>query len=222
MHTRLLQVMPYPDSDEPEVQAIVRLSRSWHTVTEVRSGRRLTRVPGTPRWSHGGGLFADADGAQFTVQSLWPIVDEPDLWPDDEPEADSSPFSWRVSRPQVDPDAAARGAALDHAERRRTASSMRRPPADPADRFTVRLMPDYGVEWLLWGPEGPVEPWELALPADLTDNLRSWYDHWERSFHWDRGWASAGDERTHTMQGRSIAARLASAIEAFAVVEVPD
>ncbi|KQS08335.1 hypothetical protein ASG04_14615 [Curtobacterium sp. Leaf183] len=220
MHTRLLQVMPWPDSDAPEVQAVVHFSRSWHTATMAHTGRRLVRVPNTPRWSHGGGLFRDPSSDEtFTVQSLWPLTDEPNLFPD-EAEDDSSPFTWRFTAIEANPTATARADELDHAERRKNARLMRRPATHPAERITIRLMPEYGVTWPLWGPDGPLEPWELALPDDLVADLRAWFDRWERSSSSETGWTDETDRMSFHRDAEQLAGRIGAATAAFAIVEV--
>ncbi|ROP65583.1 hypothetical protein [Curtobacterium sp. ZW137] len=229
MHIRLLQVMPFPDDGTDEVQCIVRFSSSWQSLTELPGGRHLTRVPGTLRWSHGGGLFVEErSGSRFTVQSLWPIVDEPDFWPDgqdpdskpDEDDDQDSGFTWKVGHVRVDPDAETRGAALDHAERRKAARARRRPRADPAERITVRLMLEYGADWPLWGPEGPLEPWELALSPELTETIRQWHALWDRSHDWEDGWTNADDRAEHERERPGIAEQLRQEIAAFADLEV--
>lgn len=212
--------MPWPESDAPEVQAVVQFSRSWHTATMAHTGRRLVHVPNTPRWSHGGGLFSDpSTGETFTVQSLWPITPEPDLFPD-EPDDESSPFTWHFTPVETDPTAAARAEELDQAERRKHARLMRRPATDPSTRITIRLMPEYGVGWPLWGPEGPLEPWELALPDDLVSDLRAWFDRWERSYSWETGWTDGTDRTSFQAEAEPLADRIRAATTAFAVVEI--
>ncbi len=104
MHTRLLQVMPWPESDAPEVQAVVHFSRSWHTGTMAHTGRRLVRVPNTPRWSHGGGLFGippatrpsrcSHSGRSLTSPTSSRM----------KPKDDSSPFTWRFTAIESRPD----------------------------------------------------------------------------------------------------------------------
>jgi hypothetical protein len=64
------------------LQSIVHFSRRWATATT--SKRVLRRAPGTNSWSHGSGLFADVrSDNKFALQSLWPILDEADLWIND-------------------------------------------------------------------------------------------------------------------------------------------
>lgn len=56
---------------------------------------------------------------------------------------------------------------------------------DRAKRLLVRLFPDYGAEWPVWGLRGAGRQGLLSpahfpgLPADLVEDLRSWQRRWE-------------------------------------------
>jgi len=49
----------------------------------------------------------------------------------------------------------------------------------------VKIMPDYTAPMPLWG-----DWWDLDLPAPLLRELALWQEDFDRSFHWEHGWAS--------------------------------
>jgi len=49
----------------------------------------------------------------------------------------------------------------------------------------VKMMPDYTAPMPLWG-----DWWDLDLPAPLLRELALWQEDFDRSFHWEHGWAS--------------------------------
>lgn len=221
MHSRVLHISRFDDnSAQPEVhQSVVAFSRRWATATTPTGV--LRRHPTTNRWSHGGGLFVDvASGTRFVMQSLWPIVDEPELRAAGALSDSSSGFSWTAPRMTTDPAAAERIERLERAERRRLTRERLRPKARGEGRLVIRLMVEYGVDWPLWGDDGPMEPWELGLSRGLTARLREWNDLWETGFHYESGWKEAGDRRRFVHDERLLAAALFDEVRAFADVEV--
>lgn len=228
MHTRVMHISPFGEGSSRKVrESIVRFSRRWATATTPE--RVLRRVAGTNRWSHGGGLFADEiTGAQFTLQSLWPLVREPELWTvgrspgeeeeeQDEGDGDGEYF-WVVPRVKTDADAEIRIATLERAERRTEARKRIRPREAGEARERVRLMVEYGERWPLWG-EGPLAPWELGLSTGLTERLAAWQLLWETGFDYKTGWKSDADEQQFEHDERLLHAALADEVRAFGDVE---
>lgn len=88
----------------------------------------------------------------------------------------------------------------------------------------MRVYPDYGAEWPVWGRwgagcEGLLTPAHLpSLPSELVDDLRAWQQRWEldRSEPWvDRPDLQAEQRQADLDQ---LAQRLAAALSGFADV----
>jgi hypothetical protein len=209
------------DRKQPKIrQSIVHFSRRWATATT--SKRVLRRAPGTNSWSHGGGLLTDVRfGDKFVLQSLWPILDEPDLWINDpEPDSDSS-WSWTVPRIKTDENAARRIESLERAEQHKRTRERLRPRAGE-ERLSIRLMVEYGVDWPLWGDEGPMEPWQFGLSIGLTERLRSWDELWETRHDYDAGWKTKEDQKQFKREEKALAVDLAEEVAPFADLEPVD
>jgi hypothetical protein len=221
MHSRVLHISSSGDvSARPEVsESVVLFSRGWAIATTP--GRVLRRDSGTNRWSHGGGLFTDTlTGEKFVLQSIWPIVDEPDLWVVDAlPDVEEACI---VSAPRVttDQEARRRIEGLLRAETHRRARDRVRPRRPGEERSTIRLMVEYGLEWPLWTEGVPLEPWELGLSAGLTERLRGWNDLWATRYDFEKGWATERDRETFARDAVTLATVLADEVRHFADVEV--
>ena len=216
MHSRVLHISRFRDDNEqPKIrESVVHFSRRWATATTPK--RVLRRVTGTNEWSHGGGLFTDVrTGNQFVLQSLWPIRKEPDLWINDPEPATDGGWSWSAPRVKTDEDAAHRIETLERAERHKRTRERLRPKTGP-DRLSLRLMVEYGVDWPLWSDDGPMEPWELGLSANLTERLRSWQKLWETRHRYDKGWKTKKDRKLFNSNEEALAADLAREVQSFA------
>ncbi|MEX5720012.1 hypothetical protein [Geodermatophilus maliterrae] len=64
----------------------------------------------------------------------------------------------------------------------------------------VKLMPDYGAAWPLWGGGGMCDAEELGLSPALAARLRAWQDLFDEHFSYDGGWdGPSAQERFATL-----------------------
>ncbi|HEY8319349.1 MAG TPA: hypothetical protein VIG76_11000 [Amnibacterium sp.] len=83
----------------------------------------------------------------------------------------------------------------------------------------IRFFPDWGHRWPLWGSllhdEITLSPADLSLSAELTADLRAWYDFWDEHLDPDPlpprvpGWDADRNRRTWLLAGEELARRLA-------------
>jgi len=92
-------------------------------------------------------------------------------------------------------------------------------------RLLVRVFPDYGATWPVWGRRGSgrhglLHPSLLPdLPAELVDDLKRWQRGWEKANA--EPWAGRIDPRAVERQAELdlLAQRLAAVLSAVADVE---
>jgi hypothetical protein len=78
-----------------------------------------------------------------------------------------------------------------------------------APRQQVTLTSDYGAGWPLWSARGSLlAPDALPLSAELTADLHSWQDLFDRQFHRDDGWRSPEAETRYARAAPELLHRL--------------
>jgi len=68
----------------------------------------------------------------------------------------------------------------------------------------VRLMNEYSVSWPLWTAEGPAARDEIPVSPALTARLCRWAEHFERHYHWERGWDDAARSAPHAVEAETL------------------
>jgi hypothetical protein len=81
-------------------------------------------------------------------------------------------------------------------------------------------MSDYGVGWPLFDDRSALEPSDLELSSELVARLYAWQEHFERHFHYDRGWRSAEDAAAYAREGQQLRRLLAAEVGGRAQVEL--
>lgn len=73
----------------------------------------------------------------------------------------------------------------------------------------VKVMSEYGIDWPLWSDQdGLLAPDAFSLSSALAADLRAWQDHFEREFHWDRGWRTSEAEARYAKDAPELLHRL--------------
>jgi hypothetical protein len=89
-------------------------------------------------------------------------------------------------------------------------------------RRVIRVFPDWGNRWPLWGSAGDDDsapmPADLGLSDELTGAMAKWYDFWTIHFHWERGWDSVENEDVSWVSGTEFIERLRVEVAEFADV----
>lgn len=81
-----------------------------------------------------------------------------------------------------------------------------RPPTLPDGRRVIRVFPDHGHRWPLWEnftDKYAMEPSDYGLSESIADQLRAWYDEWERrGIDWkpDQTWREEGRRLMELLQ----------------------
>jgi len=95
------------------------------------------------------------------------------------------------------------------------------------ERRLIRVFPDYGHEWPLWGNSTAthdyayaMSPSDYGLSSKLTDRIRAWYDFWVEHQDFDRDWDSPEDGIHWIAEGKDIAASIRAQVKEFADVRL--
>lgn len=68
----------------------------------------------------------------------------------------------------------------------------------------VRLFCEHFADWPLWDDEGGSDAADWPqLDAPTVAALEAWVAHWNRHFHWERGWDD-GQWRHHAAEGERL------------------
>jgi hypothetical protein len=97
-------------------------------------------------------------------------------------------------------------------------------------RRRITLMPDYGVDWPIWGHRGPLREEELTVSDALKYRIKAWFNAWEVDAargDWPTwtppdGVSDDGAEEAWTAEGAEIARLLAIEMgDEYTVVYAP-
>lgn len=72
----------------------------------------------------------------------------------------------------------------------------------------IRIFPEYGTDWPLWGDTGQLDEDEIVLSDALRSRVRSWAQFWLTHFHHDEGWDSPARAESWRREGDQVVALL--------------